>query len=157
MQRYEAQCPCGRIHFSVEGDPLFTQYCHCEKCREVAFESSNPQDKMGYSFTAAYLTKHFHITKGEDDLETLVRLNSNLLRCSHCKSLVYGISRDPAKQQGLGINMNNFRFSGARPDSFQPNKHIYYENRIIDIDDDLPKYNDAPIEQFGTGELAEVP
>jgi len=32
-------------------------------------------------------------------------------------------------------------------------KHIWYENHIVNFDDDLPKYKDAPKEQFGSGEL----
>ena len=153
MSEYKGQCYCGAVKFKTLGEPLFTQYCHCEKCREIASQSQRTSDKIGYNFTAAYLTDKFNITKGKDDLETIARNNSNLLLCRKCKSLIYGISQDPSKQGGIGINVNNFDFGGDLPDTFKADKHIWYQNRIVDIKDQLPKYKDAPKEQFGSGEL----
>ncbi|VVC75829.1 hypothetical protein AQUSIP_11260 [Aquicella siphonis] len=132
---------------------MFTQYCHCNKCREIASMSENSQDKAGYSHTAAYLTNNFNIVTGENNLESLIRGSARLMLCSTCKSLVYGISLDPAKQGGIGINANNFDFHQDIPDSFKPVRHIWYANRIVDFNDNLPKFKDAPKEQFGSGEL----
>ncbi len=152
----KGQCYCGSIHFEVKGKPLFTQYCHCNKCRKVASDSKNPADKKGYGFTAAYQTKDFKITKGADKLTSMVSNSSRLYLCSQCNSLIYGISEDPEKQGGIGINANNFQFAeGTRPASFEPVRHIWYSNRIVDFDDELPKFKDAPQEQFGTGELVQ--
>lgn len=153
MIKHHGNCNCGKVKFICIGKPLFTQYCHCNKCREIALMSQNKQDKVGYSFTAGYLTHNFSIVAGEDILEDLVRENAKLLLCSYCKSLIYGISLDPAKQDGIGVNANNFGFHKDLPDSFRPVRHIWYANRIINFNDDLPKFKDAPKEQFGTGEL----
>ena len=153
---YKGQCHCGSIHFEAKGEPLFTQYCHCNKCRNTASDSKNLADKKGYNFTAAYLTKDFIITSGKDKLTSIVSNSSRLYRCSQCKSLIYGISEDPEKQGGIGINANNFQFvEGIRPANFEPVRHIWYPNRIIDFNDKLPKFKDAPAEQFGTGELVQ--
>ena len=73
--------------------------------------------------------------------------------CSQCKALIYGISEDPKMQEGIGINANNFQFAKGAPASFEPMRHIWYQNRIINFDDKLPKFKDSPKEQFGTGEL----
>lgn len=153
---YKGQCHCGSIHFEAKGEPLFTQYCHCNKCRAVADNSKNLADKKGYNFTAAYQTKNFKIMEGEDKLTSMISNGSRLYLCSVCKSLIYGISEDPEKQGGIGINANNFQFTeGIRPDSFGAVRHIWYPNRIVDFDDKLPKFKDAPKEQFGTGELVQ--
>ncbi|MEI6188458.1 MAG: hypothetical protein WCP46_08225, partial [Alphaproteobacteria bacterium] len=29
MKIYKGQCFCASIHFEAKGEPLFTQYCHC--------------------------------------------------------------------------------------------------------------------------------
>jgi hypothetical protein len=155
MTNYNGQCGCGAVKFETAGDPLFTQHCHCEKCREIAALSPRDTDKSGYSFTAAYLTDKFNITQGKNHLETVVRNSSDLFLCGQCKSLIYGISQDPNKQGGIGVNVSNFDFGSEVPKTFKPDKHIWYENRIVDIDDQLPKYKDAPKEQFGSGELIE--
>lgn len=151
--QYLGQCFCGNVKFEAQGDPIFTQHCHCNKCREIAALSQNEKDKIGYGFTAAYLRENFIITEGQDHLAIYPRNSSDLFLCMDCKSHIYGMSQDPAKQAGIGVNANNFVFTNGLPASFEPEKHIFYADRTVDVDDELPKYTDAPKEQFGTGEL----
>ncbi len=153
MSKYFGECYCGSVKFYCEGEPFFTQHCHCNKCREVASYSKREVDKLGYSWTAGYLTSKFKITAGADNLEDLIRNNARLFLCKSCHSLIYGISLDEKKQAGIGINANNFHFEGPMPQSFKPVRHIWYMNRIVDCHDNLPKFKDAPKEQFGSGEL----
>lgn len=153
MTNYSGQCSCGKVKFTCNGDPIFTQYCHCNKCREVAALSENSKDKVGYGYTAAYLTHRFILESDENNLQGLIRGSSKLMLCSTCKCLIYGISLDPAKQGGIGVSVYNFEFPNGLPDSFKPVRHIWYANRIVNFEDDLPKFKDAPKEQFGSGEL----
>ena len=155
MTTYYGQCNCSKVKFICTGEPIFTQYCHCNKCREIASISANAQDKVGYSYTAAYLTDNFSIMSGESNIERIIRNTATLLLCSSCKSLLYGIALDPAKQGGIGINANNFNFNNNTPASFKPVRHIWYTNRTVEFNDNLPKFKDAPKEQFGSGELLE--
>lgn len=155
MSKYLGECFCGAIKFFCESDPFFTQYCHCNKCREIASFSRRDKDKVGYAFTAGYLTSNFNLVSGNDHLDGLIRNNARLFLCKSCHSLIYGISLDPDKQAGIGINANNFHFTGSIPESFRPVRHIWYGNRIVSFNDDLPKYKDAPKEQFGSGELCD--
>lgn len=153
MSTYSGECYCGAIKFYCEGDPFFTQYCHCNKCREIASQSMRDADKQGYAWTAGYLTSSFHITLGNDNLDEIIRNNAKLLLCKSCHSLIYGISLNPSKQAGIGINVNNFHFASSMPESFKPVRHIWYINRIVSFNDKLSKFKDAPKEQFGSGEL----
>lgn len=153
MTKYLGECYCGAVKFYCDGDPFFTQYCHCNKCREVASQSKREADRQGYAWTAGYLTSSFNITSGLDNLDEVIRNNAKLLLCKSCHSLIYGISLDPNKQAGIGVNATNFHLAGSMPESFNPVRHIWYVNRIINIDDNLPKFKDAPKEQFGSGEI----
>lgn len=153
MSKYLGECNCGAVKFYCDGDPFFTQYCHCNKCREIALQSKCEADQRGYAWTAGYLTSSFNITSGINNLDEIVRNNSKLLVCKSCRSLIYGISLDLNKQAGIGVNANNFHFEGSMPECFKPVRHIWYVNRIINFDDNLPKFKDAPKEQFGSGEL----
>lgn len=157
MPTYFGECHCGTIKFYCEGEPFFTQYCHCNKCREVALLSKRAADKEGYSWTAGYLTSSFHLTSGNQNIEEMIRNNAKLLLCKSCHCLIYGISLDPNKQAGIGINANNFHFNAELPASFKPVRHIWYRNKIVNFNDELPKFKDAPKEQFGSGELWEGP
>lgn len=154
MINYNGSCYCKEIKFELTGEPLFTQYCHCQKCREIASLSKRTVDKIGYNFTAAYLTARLRFFSGENHLETMIKNTSCLHLCKHCNSLIYGISQDPSKQAGIGVNINNvYFFSKTLPSTFEADKHIWYQHRLNDIDDGLIKYKDAPVEQFGTGEV----
>lgn len=153
MSNYFGECYCGAVKFTCDGDPFFTQYCHCNKCREIASQSERDTDKEGYAWTAGYLTSNFHITAGKDHLDEIIRNNAKLFLCKSCHGLIYGISLDPKKQAGIGINVRNFHFPGDMPKSFSPVRHLWYVNRIVDFNDDLPKFIDAPKEQLGSGEL----
>jgi hypothetical protein len=155
MSHYQGKCYCGAIQFACEGEPFFTQYCHCNKCREIASASKREEDKRGYGFTAGYLTASFKITSGAEQLEGLIRNNSKLWLCKSCHSLIYGISLDPDKQAGIGVNVNNFNLGDSQPESFRPVRHIWYVNRVVSFNDYLPKFKDAPKEQCGSGELVE--
>lgn len=153
MSKYFGECNCGAIKFYCDGDPFFTQYCHCNKCREIASQSTRDADKKKYAWTAGYKTASFHITSGIDNLDEIIRNNAKLLLCKSCHSFIYGISLDPKRQAGIGINANNFNFTGVMPTSFSPVRHIWYVNRMVNFDDNLPKFKDAPKEQSGSGEL----
>lgn len=91
---------------------------------------------------------------GIDNLDEILRNNAKLLLCKTCHSLIYGISLDPDKQAGIVI-ANNFHFTGMMPVSFKPVRHIWYVNRVVSFNDNLPKFKDAPKEQFGSGVLWE--
>lgn len=153
MPKHVGECYCASVKFYCDSDPLFTQYCHCNKCREVASQSQRDVDKQGYSWTAGYLRSNFNIVAGNDNLDELIRNNAKLLLCKSCHSLIYGMSLDPEKQDGIGINANNFHFTASIPESFKPVRHIWYVNRVVDFNDKLPKFKDAPKEQYGSGEL----
>lgn len=153
MPRYFGECYCGAVQFYCNNVPLFTQYFHCNKCRDVSSQSQRDADNKGYAWTAGYLMSSFKIVVGVNNLDEIIRNNAKLLLCKTCHGLIYGISLDTTKQQGIGINANNFQFKGAMPDPFRPVRHIWYENRRVSIDDHLPKFKDAPIEQFGSGVL----
>ena len=125
MTQYHGACDCGAVTFVCEGEPLFTQYCHCNKCRDISASSQRDVDKIGYGFTAAYLRSHFKIASGDDRLDEVSKNGSNHLFCQSCHCLIYGISLDPAKQAGIGINVNNFSFREKIPDTFKPVRHVW--------------------------------
>lgn len=97
------------------------------------------------------------LTAGSDNPEDRRGDKAKRFLCKACHCVIYGISLDPDKQAGIGINANNFYLSDFIPESFKPVRHIWYVNRVVSFDDHLPKYKDAPTEQFGSGELFSKP
>lgn len=154
MSTHKGQCYCRLIQFEIHAAPLFTQYCHCNKCREIASASQRASDKIGYSHTVALLTKDFLIITGKESLEAIRKNNAILYQCSICKSQIYGIAKDPQYRQTIGLNYNNFLLPVSVPSEFKPIRHVYYSNRTVDFSDNLPKFQDMPKELGGSGKLA---
>ncbi len=154
--KYKGSCSCNEVQFETLGEPLFTQICHCNKCRKIASQSERQEDKKGFSHTAAYFYKSFKIIKGEDQLEAVEAGNAFLYLCNKCRSLIYGISKDLNNQEGIGMNVNNFDFTDNKlPSNFEPVRHVYYENHVIGVEDSLPKFVDFPTELGGSGKKIE--
>lgn len=149
---YTGQCFCGQVAYTIAGEPLFVQWCHCHLCRQMASKSHDPRDRVGYSQTAAVLTKCLSIEKGLEGLEETPKNNALIYSCGQCHSQIYGISKDPAQQEGIGINLNTINVPKPLPEAFKPIRHVYYANRIVmDIFDTLPKFVDMPVELGGSG------
>src|SRR5690606_29948037 len=115
LPNYKGACYCNEVQFETKGDPLFTQICHCNKCRRTASQSNRKKDQKGCSLTAAYLYENFKIIKGQDKLDKQMSQNAFLYLCKNCHSLIYGISKDPNNQSGIGVNANNFELNTIKP------------------------------------------
>lgn len=153
MTNYHGACHCQKVKFELFGEPIFVQYCHCNKCRMIAEKSENPEDKCGYSKTAAYLAKNLSITNGQNNLYKRPINHANLYQCDTCHSLIYGISQDPNQQEGIGINLNTIQLPSKTPKAFEVKRHVFYANRTVSIDDNTPKFTDMPKELKGSGKL----
>jgi hypothetical protein len=152
---FNGQCQCGNIKFTLENEPLFAQYCHCNKCRAVSSSSDRSSDKSGFSYTIACSTSDIRFTEGKSLLIPAKVNNAILFKCGSCNSQIYGISADERHQDGAGINGNNFEGNQDLPDSFKPVRHVYFADRAVSIfdNDELPKFVDMPEELGGTGKI----
>jgi len=154
MKNYKGQCYCGKVQFVLQQEPLFAQYCHCNKCRDVMSQSQRESDKKGYAYTLACNTDDVDFQQGKEYLDGQIRNQAILYHCKFCDSEVYGIAKDPNYQQTLGLNGNNFEAIKPIPDTFKPIRHAYYVNKVVDDfeSDGLPKFVDMPSELGGSGE-----
>jgi hypothetical protein len=79
-------------------------------------------------------------------------MNMTVKACSDCKTMLY-------HQDKQGMNI----LSGAEyrrnynvkdlPDLVRPQIHTWYQERVMDISDDLPKFADVPESDGGTGKM----
>lgn len=115
----------------MAGDPRVQAFCHCEDCRsllDVPFHSvlawdadavrilSGAEHAAEYKFPTLEMTRVF---------------------CRNCGETVYNTNAMGWRlvSQLLVRKCND----GELPSELQSNAHFYYDRRIIDIDDALPK------------------
>lgn len=131
-KQYQVNCDCGSVTVSMSGTPKVHAFCHCKDCRTlldvpyhsvVAWESDTLTIKSGKEHAAEYKYPTLEMTR---------------VFCRNCGETVYNTNAMGWKivSQLLISKCNN----GELPEEFQSNSHFFYDRRIINIDDQIPKY-----------------
>jgi hypothetical protein len=114
------------------GTPMARAYCHCASCRSF----------YGLSVLAAtaWQTEHVVVAKGQAMLGHYQHPTKQLRRyfCSTCGEAMYGVNR-------LGFTVIQTALfakaaGGSLPDALSPELHLFYAQREMNINDELPKY-----------------
>jgi len=138
---HEGQCYCGAVHVEVEGDPVFTAYCHCESCRKwhaapITGLAAWPEDAVKVRGDVVVSDKN------PDTQRT---------SCAKCGGNV--LSTKP----GLGWKVVYPLTLSGSDFTYKPGAHIFYGERVMEINDGLPKFADVPAEAGGSGTMIEEP
>ena len=130
--KYAIHCACGSVKASLSNNPIVHAHCHCSDCRDllnVPFHSVTAWNKEdvevdeGAEFVAVYqhpylaMQKHYCTNCGE------VLFNTNMMDWRVVSQLLISKCND-----------------NQLPEELASDKHFFYEQRITDIDDPLPKY-----------------
>ena len=127
------QCLCGSVILQVNGQPEVKANCHCQSCR----------DFYGTSMLSATAWQAAQITVLSGKLVAFSHPTKQLSRtfCPRCGETVFGTNR-----LGMSVIPNSFiarATGGELPKLMRPTLHLFYRERVIDIDDQLPKYLDG--------------
>ncbi len=135
--KYRASCFCDAIQYEVCSDPVDAKICHCLACQKL---HGAPMQ------WAAIFHKHdVRITKGIDHLNfynSELNKHERILPCKVSCALCGTLIADEGRNMWLAFP-SLFNFGGASkvPAKFKPTCHIFYGVRVIDINDDLPKWS----------------
>lgn len=138
---YHGSCYCGAVNVMVTGAPVMQAYCHCRSCRKwhaapINAWSSWPEDKVTITGPVIESTK--------DPL-------SGRVSCARCGGNVAN------KKPKLGtVVVYPITLAGSAF-QFQPTMHLRYAERVMDVNDGLPKYKDRPENYGGDGEMIAEP
>lgn len=142
-KKYQGQCFCGEVRFTLIGAPEAMAYCHCDSCRRwsaspvSAFTLWKPESLeivKGLDKVAG-----FDKNPGSDDKTVM----SNRVWCKRCGGHVYtdhptmGVIDVPASV------IDDF--------AFEPGFHVHYQETTHPMRDNLPKFKDLPKEAGGSG------
>ena len=140
-ENHHGGCYCGAVKVEVEGDPVFTSYCHCHSCRTwhsapIAALSAWPADAVTVKGEVVQ-SRHYD--------------ESERTACARCGGSVL------TGKPGLGWRVV-YPMTLANTDfKYTPAMHIFYEERVMDINDGLPKFADVPTEAGGSGVMVDEP
>ncbi|WDP84760.1 MAG: GFA family protein [Desulfobacter sp.] len=136
IPKYKAACFCGAVQYEVSADPVDAKICHCQVCQTL--------HGAPMQWAAIFHKHHVRLTAG---LDHLVFFNSELGRrerilpckvsCGNCGTPI----ADEGRRMWLAFpSLFDFQHPAKVPDPFKPTCHLFYGNRVIDLQDDLPKW-----------------
>jgi hypothetical protein len=134
--RYRAQCQCGAVAFEVCSEPVDAKICHCRQCQKL----------HGAPFQWAVIF-HKHDVRFVRGIDKIFFYNAESgrpgrvlpckLSCSECRSPI----ADEGRRMFLAFGpLFDFGSPPRVPPRFEPTCHIFYGARVIDINDDKPKF-----------------
>ncbi|MNF99655.1 Glutathione-dependent formaldehyde-activating enzyme [compost metagenome] len=136
QQSYKGSCFCGAVEFTVTGEPAAMGYCHCESCRHW---SAGPVN----AFTL-WKPEALKVTRGADNIGAYSKTpQSDRKWCKTCGGHLF------TEHPGMGlIDVYAAVIPGL---AFAPAVHVHYQERVLRIQDGLPKLKDVPGEMGGSG------
>ena len=126
-------------------NPVDAKICHCRQCQVLhgaPFQWAVICDKSAVRFTSGVDELYFY--NGESDRAQ--RILPCKLSCQRCRSPI----ADEGRRMFLAFGpLFDFGHPPQIPAAFQPTCHFFYGARVIDINDDKPKYlaQDAGLER----------
>lgn len=130
-EQHSVSCDCSRVALTMTGPPKVHAFCHCEDCRELL--------QVPYHSVLAWESDQVQISKGEADIIAFQHPSKRMKRvfCQHCGDVLYNTNAMGWKlvSQLLFRRCNDNKL----PAPYESNAHFFYDRRIVDIDDKLPK------------------
>jgi hypothetical protein len=132
MDEVHCTCSCGKASFVVTGPFLCRVRCHCTICQSV--------NQAPFADSTILMAKHVPLDRVEHvRFETLKKppaLQRGFCRSCGCYVMAHGtilpflsLAFVPAARYPREVQLPELAM------------HIYYDSRIADVDDELPKYN----------------
>ena len=127
------QCECGDVQFHVDSDTLFRVICHCTICQEfnhAAFADISVFRAKDVQLPESYLVEY----KTHKPSPAAVQRG----KCIACNKPAIELLNLPLLPKLVIIPSSNFKNIELIP---RPKFHVFYDKRLTDSADSLPKYN----------------
>lgn len=137
VARYSARCRCGAVRYEVRAEPVDAKLCHCRDCQVLhgaPMQWAAIFHKRDVRFTAGAAHLRFYNAA----LDRAERLLPCKVACASCATPI----ADEGRNMWLAFpTLFDFGEPPRVPESFRPSCHIFYGNRVLNIDDGLPKWS----------------
>ena len=132
MPTQTCQCPCGHTRFEILGRPLFRILCHCTICQR--FNAAPMADVVIYDAVAVQLpaagSVSFQAYKPPPNVQRG--------KCTRCGAPAIEVFEAPLFPK---LTMVPTPVHGTRDALPAPVGHMFYDKRVADVADALPKHS----------------
>lgn len=126
------QCNCSKSSFFVIGKPLFRAYCHCTFCQE--YNQAPFADVTVFRFSDVNLPDNSMVEYATYRPPPAVQRG----KCKDCNKPLVEVFTMPLFPKLVMVPTENIQDKTSLPASLM---HMFYNRRVDEIEDALPKYN----------------
>lgn len=134
--KYKSGCLCGAVEYAVDSDPIGSKFCHCTSCQRL--------HGAPFQWAAIFPKDKVRFIKGVENLGFLNTQDKTPKHELPCK-VSCTICHSPIASEGRNMWMafpTLFDFEDRKiPKAFQPDAHIFYAERCMDVNDGMPKWS----------------
>ena len=137
IAKYRARCRCGAVRYEVRADPVDAKICHCSDCQVL--------HGAPMQWAAIFHKGDVRFTAGVEHLRfynSALDRNERILPCKVTCALCGTLVADEGRSMWLAFpTLFDFGAPPRVPATFKPKCHSFYDARVMDIIDDLPKWS----------------
>lgn len=125
-------CSCGNVNYAISGVPLLRVFCHCTICQAL--------NQAPYADITLFRAKDVIMPK-KDCLKYKAQKFPPILqrgKCTSCNKIAIEYLQLFPIPKTIIVPSQNIVDKTLVP---EPALHIFYDTRVNDIKDDLPKYS----------------
>lgn len=142
MNNHNTHCSCNEVSYQITGKPLVRAFCHCTICQRV--------NRAAFADVTLFKAKDVSLP-GEANLSYHAYKFPPILQrgeCTQCHDIaIEHLNLFPLPKIVI-IPTRNLHQDSLIP---EPSLHIFYDKRVADIQDNLPKYHGYLKSQLGFG------
>lgn len=129
--QYQIRCDCGAIQVTLTGTPRVRGFCHCEDCRDLL--------KIPYHSVTAWENDQVGVEGQSKELIFYQHPTKRMKRyfCRNCGDTLF--NSNAMDWRVVSQLLISRCYGGELPETLKSTKHFFYRQRIVDIQDDLPK------------------
>ena len=127
-----SQCECGEARFNVSGKPLMRAFCHCTICQTF--------NQAAYSDITLFRARDV-IMPQQNSVEYKAYASPKIIqrgKCVSCGKAAIEYLKLPLMPKLFVVPTNNIADKRFVP---EPSLHVFYDTRVSDIEDNLPKHS----------------
>ena len=129
--QFHVECQCSSIKVTMTGEPRVRGICHCEDCRNLL--------NVPYHSVTAWNKEQIQIDDGSEALASFQHPTKRMKRyyCANCGETMF--NSNAMDWRIVSQLLIRKCYDNQLPKALKPEMHFFYGERIVDIDDDLPK------------------